>query len=128
MSGPSDLSEIFASQRAAEEFIAETGGLPEITRASADFLAAIDQTDEEIAAAVFAERFRRTTGNHFMAMASGAKLSPRTQQLVEEEGEAGIKRSELEHELRSIAVNFSSLAGRLVRLRCDLIVSQMEDL
>lgn len=121
-----DFGEVLESQRQAEAFIAETGGLPEITRAAQDLRDALDQTRGEIAEATFASRFPNPPGDYFNATRARTNFSPRTSQLVAIEGEAGAKRSELEHGLEAIELDLFSLINRLVELRCNLIVSQTE--
>ena len=48
---------VLKSAKDAEAFVAETGGLPEIDRATADLRVALDQTRNEIETAEFASRF-----------------------------------------------------------------------
>lgn len=120
--------DIVAVAQEARAFIAETGGLPEIDRASLDFRTAIEQTRLEIEAASLADRFPRKVSDYFdvMSQTGTAALTPRAQEAVEQEGEAGFKREGLRVELAQIENSMSSLVARLVELRCDLAVSQWD--
>lgn len=101
-----DFGEVLESRRQAEAFIADTGGLPEITRAAQDLRDALAQTRTEIAEATFASRFPNPPGNFFETMKNSAGFAPRTKFLVAEEGEAGHKRAALESGLDSIEADF----------------------
>lgn len=123
------FEEVIATGEQGREFIAATGGLPEIHRAAADFRTAIDQTRQEIDTAVFAGRFPRQTLDYFKTMVfSGGSGAPtlKTRELIDSEGEAGYKRAVLGAELDSIENEMSILVNRLTELRCDLVVSQSE--
>lgn len=110
----------------ADRFVAETGGLPEITRASKDLSTAIDQTREEIATAHFASRFPEIPRDEFQIMLGGRSFSSMTVFAIEDEGEAGLKRAHLMAELSAVEGGLTSLISRLVNLRTDLAVSQKE--
>ncbi len=121
-------TDVVARGNAARDFIAQTGGLPEISRASVDFLTAIAQTREEVEAATFARRFSVVTSDYFQTMTrSGeASLTSRARESIEAEGEAGHKRESLRAELASIEYAVTLLVAKLVEVRCDLVVSQQE--
>jgi len=122
-----DFNQSIAAHQASDAFVAETGGLPEISRASFDLRTAIEQTRTEVLEATFApSRFPTTTSDFFNSMVDGVHLSPRAKQAVAVEGEAGYKRSELEHDLLAIQAGLQSLISQLVDLRCNLKVSQTE--
>lgn len=120
------FSNVLETMHQGEKYIQDTGGLPEIARAAQDLRDAIDKTRSEIVDADIASRFINPPGDLFKATMAVNNLSPRSQQLVAEEGEAGLKRSHLESGLESIEHDLFSIIGRLVELRCDLIVSQEE--
>jgi hypothetical protein len=121
-----DFNLAASAQAQSEAFIAESGGLPEIWRAATDLRAAFDTTWGEIANANFASRFVNPPSDTFGVMIGSTALLPLASQLVEEEGEAGMKRASLEAGLTRIQNELFSLLNRFVELRCDLIVSQDE--
>ncbi len=120
--------DILAVGQQSRDFIAEAGGLPEVSRASIDFQSAIDQTRAEVEAAEFADRFSRTCSDYFTSTtrAGDSPIAPRAEAAVTSEGEAGFKREALRAELDRIQHEIGSLVARLVEVRCDLIVSQQE--
>lgn len=120
--------DVVAVVQEARAFIAETGGLPEIDRASLDFRNAIEQTRLEIKAATIAVRFPRKASGYFdvMSQTGTVAMTPRAQEAVEQQGEAGFKREGLRVELARIESSMGSLVSRLVELRCDLAVSQWD--
>lgn len=123
-----DFYNVIGIIQKSQDFVNETGGLPEIARASVDLQAALGQTRVEIENAVFAERFLPEVGDYFRATAKAGQgaLTPRTHAVVETEGEAGLKRETLRVEVDRIQNGLVSLLSRLVELRCDLVVSQQE--
>ncbi len=120
--------DIVAVGQQGRDYIAEAGGLPEISRASVDFQSAVDQTRREVENAMFAKRFPRTASDYFLTVsASGASpLAPQTEVAVTSEGEAGFKRQALRSELDRIEYAMNSLVACLVELRCDIVVSHQE--
>jgi hypothetical protein len=107
----------------AEARIAELGGLPEITAAAGGLKEAIDHTRVEIEDADFASRFLPTRGENFVEM---TKANPITRLAVEQEGERGLKREQLRHDLMGVEADVMSAIHRLVQLRADLAISQIE--
>lgn len=112
----------------SDKFIAKTGGLPEISRASSDLAGALEQTRQEIKTAEFAQRYPRYPSDYFLTMLKGGResLTPRAQQAIDNEGEAGYKRESLIIGVEKIEAELCGLIQRLVELRCDLHVSQQE--
>jgi hypothetical protein len=111
---------------AADKHIADIGGLPEISRASADLRAAIDQTGQEIDTAQFASRYSRKPSDYLRIASDGSNLTPSTRMAIDEEGEAGLKRSELRARLMNVSSGLAGLVDELVQLRADLDISQQE--
>ena len=123
-----NFDEAVNSSNESAAFIAEMGGLPEITDASQSFQDAITRTRAEIDAAVFAaSRFSSQHGDHFENAVRSVRLSPRAQELIAEKGEGGFKQAELEDRVDAIQDRFSLLLHDLVALRVDLRVSQIEE-
>lgn len=112
--------------RESEEFIKQTGGLPEIWAAAENLCLALDNTDREIATAVMASRFPRIASDNMLTLIDGSSLSPGTLQAIKKEGEAGYKRESLAFAARRIRTELMSLINQLVEVRCDLIVAQTE--
>ena len=112
----------------AEAYIAEKGGLPEITRASEDLRTAIDRTREEIASATFADRFKPVVSNNArnIGVLEGQGLSLLSLSAAETDGERGMKRVQLEVDLSHAEMELFRLIDLLVRIRADLIISQEE--
>lgn len=121
-------TDVLVPAQQADEFIANTGGLPEIARAASDLRAALEQTRNEIAAAKFADRFPLEASDWFSVVTGSGDqpLTYRAQEAVAKEGEAGYKRVALEVGVEQIEHQLFGLIGRLVEIRCDLIVSQQD--
>lgn len=120
---------VLGDREAAEAFIAETGGLPEIMSATEGLLAAIEQTRQEIGTATFApSRFptELTAEKRNIVEVYGGSLTVLATQRIEDEGLAGLKRMSLEIGLDSIEGAVFGAIHRLLELRADLIVSQQE--
>jgi|SRR3989344_2160215 len=117
---------VLKSAKDAEAFVAETGGLPEIDRATADLRVALDQTRNEIETAEFASRFPNPPSEFFRTMSEEAGLTWNAKAAIEEEGEAGLKRESLKARHLKIENDLLRLIGDLVELRTDLKVSQIE--
>ena len=121
------LAQNLVAGQAAAEFVSTTGGLPEITRRSADLRTAIDQTREEIEGAVFASRFPTSASDWFGVISTnGSNFTISTMQAVDEEGEAGFKRASLKARLDTAEGALFSLIDEITAIRTDLKVSQEE--
>ena len=110
----------------AEAYVAEKGGLPEITAAAHGLTVALDQTREEILGATFASRFLREPNDMLRSALDDGNLSPTTRHAVEAEGEAGLKRSELLTRHTAICSDITHALSHLVELRAELVISQEE--
>jgi hypothetical protein len=104
----------------SERYIAETGGMPEITTA------ALQKTEDEILGAEIASRFPREPSEWFTINAGHVALSPVLQNLIAQEGEAGHKRGVLLLSCRALRASLMGLVYNLVLLRTDMITSQQE--
>jgi hypothetical protein len=117
---------IHTAAHEADRFVQLAGGLPEITRAAEDLVAAIDMTQAQIDSAVFASRFPEVASDFFMVCTDGMTLTPMTRDRIEHEGEAGLKRAQLDAKLKTIGGELTRLIQEFVELRCDLVVSTTE--
>jgi hypothetical protein len=114
----------------ADRFVNDTGGLPEIWRASADLRTALDRTRQEIAGAIFApNRFPARPISPERQYEEGSQILPNgtppgLRSAVVREGASGAKRYSLETDLTRIEHGLSMLLHELVILRTDLVVSQ----
>lgn len=108
------------------QYANNTGGMPEIWRASADLRVALDQTRQEIESAAFdPERFSATPISHDRQKDEGLTgVSPTLRDALAEEGQSGAKRHSLLVELARINGILANLIPRVVMLRTDLIDSQ----
>lgn len=109
-----------------DAYIAELGDLPEISAAAQGLMAAIDLTEQEIANAVFATRFNRNLTNFHRNFLEDFPQSLILSQALRAEGEAGIKRFSLEAQLRTVNSDLSNSISKLVAIRADLKLSQMD--
>lgn len=125
----SNFDIIHTNAAEAEEFIAHVGGMPEIMRASADLMSAIDQTYDEIAGAIFdPARFPATPVPPEQQTELGLLRStaPLLRAALTHEGKSGAKRFQLETDLRATEHTLFRLMHRIVEIRTDLKVSQQE--
>jgi hypothetical protein len=116
--------------QAAEEFIHETGGLPEIMAAAEGLFAAIEQTRDEITNATFApSRFPTELDGAAQNRLEtyGSDFSPMMRMAIDDEGQAGAKRFQLQHWLTALEGDAHKLIQDLLGLRTDLVVSQHDD-
>lgn len=123
----SSYERVIRPSEEAEQFIKDTGGLPEIVAAAEGLFAAIEQTRGEIEGAVFAEdRFSTelTPDDKNRIEATATKLSPRMQYALEDEGTAGAKREQLTIRLEQVANQVYQTVRNFLELRTDLVVSQ----
>ena len=126
MSGLDFKDHVVKPAREADQYVAEIGGLPEISRASLDLRAAVDKTGLEIDSAQFASRFATEPSEYFRTMTASVTFTADTRRAIDEEGEAGLKRAELSARLMHVGNELTSLIHELVELRADLHISQQE--
>ena len=116
----------------ADRWIAEIGGLPEITRAAADLQVALDQTAEEIRTAELAGRFPNVSVANWEQFAEGRPLatvrglSPAILSAGMKGGEAEMKRASLLLAHTALQDEMHGLIDKIVRLRADLKLAQEE--
>lgn len=118
---------VIAPSEAARQFIADTGGLPEIITAAEGLLTAVSQTRTEIEEAHFdADRFSTEVSpelrNRLAVYGKGLNFFMRA--AIETEGMAGAKRFELGTALGQVETKLFGAIQDLLELRTDLIVSQ----
>jgi hypothetical protein len=118
------VDQLLGAAQVSRDFVTQTGGLPEIVRASHDLMEAIRQTRNEVEAATFDERFPRRASDYFREMSKGRAFPQHVQAAVEAEGEAGHKRAALLAALKEAEGMVHTVIHFLVEIRTDMKCSQ----